>query len=179
MGDPLAYDDLCRWNPFRGRQSDFLRHRTPPPTGSPGHPGGTSEDSACTHRLDGHLRGRRTRSDPELVLTCALTPKNLADCLALLERWITKERVGSLLDESSTMGSLRRSSEVRSRCRLLESLLPQINQGVLMMNSPFPGMDPYLEQHWGGVHLNLISYAEGLLNEHLPRDLPSPGLKSA
>jgi hypothetical protein len=32
-------------------------------------------------------------------------------------------------------------------------------------------MDPYLEQHWGDVHLNLISFAEGLLNEHLPRDL--------
>src|SRR5437660_821113 len=39
------------------------------------------------------------------------------------------------------------------------------------MKSPFPGMDPYLEQHWGDVHLNLISFAEGLLNEHLPRDL--------
>jgi hypothetical protein len=39
------------------------------------------------------------------------------------------------------------------------------------MQSPFPGMDPYLEQHWGDVHLNLISYAEGLLNEQLPRDL--------
>jgi Protein of unknown function (DUF4058) len=39
------------------------------------------------------------------------------------------------------------------------------------MKSPFPGMDPYLEQHWGDVHLNLISFAEGMLNEHLPRDL--------
>jgi Protein of unknown function (DUF4058) len=39
------------------------------------------------------------------------------------------------------------------------------------MKSPFPGMDPYLEQHWGDVHLNLISHVEGLLNEHLPRDL--------
>jgi hypothetical protein len=39
------------------------------------------------------------------------------------------------------------------------------------MKSPFPGMDPYLEQHWGDVHHNLITFAQGLLNEHLPRDL--------
>ena len=39
------------------------------------------------------------------------------------------------------------------------------------MQSPFPGMDPYLEQHWGDVHHNLISFAEGWLNERLPRDL--------
>jgi hypothetical protein len=39
------------------------------------------------------------------------------------------------------------------------------------MKSPFPGMDPYLEQHWGDVHHNLITFALGLLNECLPRDL--------
>jgi hypothetical protein len=39
------------------------------------------------------------------------------------------------------------------------------------MKSPFPGMDPYLEQHWGDVHHNLITFAQGMLNEHLPRDL--------
>jgi hypothetical protein len=39
------------------------------------------------------------------------------------------------------------------------------------MDSPFPGMDPYLEQHWGDVHLHLISHAVGVLNECLPRDL--------
>src|SRR5438105_10680253 len=39
------------------------------------------------------------------------------------------------------------------------------------MKSPFPGMDPYLEQHWGDVHHNLITFAQGLLNEHLPDDL--------
>src|SRR6266702_1884018 len=39
------------------------------------------------------------------------------------------------------------------------------------MKSPFPGMDPYLEQHWGDVHHNLITFAQGLLNEHLPHDL--------
>jgi hypothetical protein len=39
------------------------------------------------------------------------------------------------------------------------------------MSSPFPGMDPYLEQHWGDVHHNLVSFAQGLLNDCLPRDL--------
>ncbi len=39
------------------------------------------------------------------------------------------------------------------------------------MQSPFPGMDPYLERHWGDVHLNLIASAQGMLNERLPRDL--------
>jgi hypothetical protein len=39
------------------------------------------------------------------------------------------------------------------------------------MNCPFPGMDPYLEQHWGDVHHNLVTFAQGMLNEHLPRDL--------
>lgn len=40
-----------------------------------------------------------------------------------------------------------------------------------MMKSPFPGMDPYLEQSWGGVHNTLIAYAQAMLNERLPRDL--------
>ena len=35
------------------------------------------------------------------------------------------------------------------------------------MTSPFPGMDPHLEQHWGDMHHNLITFAQGLLNEHL------------
>ncbi len=39
------------------------------------------------------------------------------------------------------------------------------------MRSPFPGMDPYLERHWGGVHNTLIAYAQAMLNERLPRDL--------
>jgi hypothetical protein len=39
------------------------------------------------------------------------------------------------------------------------------------MQSPFPGMDPYLEQHWGDVHHNLITFAQGMLNDRLPRDL--------
>jgi hypothetical protein len=32
-------------------------------------------------------------------------------------------------------------------------------------------MDPYLEQYWGDVHHNLITFAQGQLNERLPRDL--------
>ena len=39
------------------------------------------------------------------------------------------------------------------------------------MQSPFPGMDPYLEQHWGDVHHSLVTFAQGSLNEQLPADL--------
>ncbi len=39
------------------------------------------------------------------------------------------------------------------------------------MKSPFPGMDPYLEQHWRDVHHNLITFAQGMLNRELPADL--------
>jgi hypothetical protein len=39
------------------------------------------------------------------------------------------------------------------------------------MASPFPGMDPYLERHWGDVHARLIIYASDELNKALPRDL--------
>src|ERR1043166_5318046 len=39
------------------------------------------------------------------------------------------------------------------------------------MKSPFPGMDPYLENHWGDVHHNLVTFAQGLINERLPSDL--------
>jgi hypothetical protein len=31
--------------------------------------------------------------------------------------------------------------------------------GEATMKSPFPGMDPYLEQHWRDVHSSLIIYA--------------------
>src|SRR5205807_491439 len=37
-----------------------------------------------------------------------------------------------------------------------------------LMASPFPGMDPYLESHWGGVHQMLIVYAHDQLQERLP-----------
>ena len=39
------------------------------------------------------------------------------------------------------------------------------------MPSPFPGMDPYLEQHWGDVHHSFITYARDQLRERLPKDL--------
>jgi hypothetical protein len=39
------------------------------------------------------------------------------------------------------------------------------------MKSPFPGMDPYLEQHWLDVHHRLITYACDQLQPRLPRDL--------
>ena len=39
------------------------------------------------------------------------------------------------------------------------------------MKSPFPGMDPYLEAHWGDVHTTLIVYARNQLNAQLPDEL--------
>ena len=39
------------------------------------------------------------------------------------------------------------------------------------MKSPFPGMDPYLEKHWGDVHHSLIQYARDALQPRLPEDL--------
>src|SRR5437867_1545613 len=39
------------------------------------------------------------------------------------------------------------------------------------MRSPFPGMDPYLESHWGDVHHRLIQYACDALQPRLPEDL--------
>jgi len=39
------------------------------------------------------------------------------------------------------------------------------------MSNPFPGMDPYLEQHWRDVHHRLITYASDQLQPQLPQDL--------
>lgn len=39
------------------------------------------------------------------------------------------------------------------------------------MKSPFPGMDPYLEAHWGDVHSRLIVYSGDQLRPQLPGDL--------
>jgi Protein of unknown function (DUF4058) len=39
------------------------------------------------------------------------------------------------------------------------------------MASPFPGMDPYLEQFWGDVHHRLITYACDQLQGALPAEL--------
>ena len=40
-----------------------------------------------------------------------------------------------------------------------------------MMKSPFPGMDPYLEEFWPEVHARLIVYASNQVNRQLPEDL--------
>lgn len=39
------------------------------------------------------------------------------------------------------------------------------------MASPFPGMDPYLEQFWRDVHASLIIYARDQLQTRLPAGL--------
>lgn len=39
------------------------------------------------------------------------------------------------------------------------------------MKSPFPGMDPYLEEHWRDIHHRFLTYACDELQDHLPRDL--------
>ena len=39
------------------------------------------------------------------------------------------------------------------------------------MPSPFPGMDPYLEAHWGDVHARLVIYISEALQRGLPSDL--------
>lgn len=39
------------------------------------------------------------------------------------------------------------------------------------MNSPFPGMDPYLERFWGDIHQAFITYVRDLLQSRLPTEL--------
>jgi hypothetical protein len=39
------------------------------------------------------------------------------------------------------------------------------------MKSPFPGMDPFLELHWGDVHHRLITYMSDAIQVNLPDDL--------
>jgi Protein of unknown function (DUF4058) len=39
------------------------------------------------------------------------------------------------------------------------------------MKSPFPGMDPYLERHWGDVHSRLVIYIADALQPLLPEGL--------
>jgi Protein of unknown function (DUF4058) len=41
----------------------------------------------------------------------------------------------------------------------------------MIMKSPLPGMDPYLERHWGDVHQAVITYIRDLLQSRLPSDL--------
>jgi hypothetical protein len=40
-----------------------------------------------------------------------------------------------------------------------------------MLKSPFPGMNPYLEAHWGDIHTRLMVYSANQLNAQLPPDL--------
>src|ERR1051325_2556622 len=39
------------------------------------------------------------------------------------------------------------------------------------MNSPFPGMDPYLEGRWSDVHVSLIAHMGEVLQPRLPSEL--------
>lgn len=39
------------------------------------------------------------------------------------------------------------------------------------MQSPFPGLDPYLERHWGDVPQRVVTYACDSLQSRLPPDL--------
>src|SRR5688572_21102749 len=39
------------------------------------------------------------------------------------------------------------------------------------VKSPFPGLDPYLQRHWRGVHSAMIPYARDALTDLLPIDL--------
>ena len=39
------------------------------------------------------------------------------------------------------------------------------------MKSPFPGVDPYLEQYWGDIHTSLMVYIRDQLTDQLPSDL--------
>ena len=40
-----------------------------------------------------------------------------------------------------------------------------------MLKSPFPGMDPFLERHWTGVHAKLITYISDQLQPRVGEDL--------
>src|SRR5437016_10807612 len=37
--------------------------------------------------------------------------------------------------------------------------------------NPFPGMNPYLERHWGDIHHSIIQYARDQLSDQLPHAL--------
>ncbi len=39
------------------------------------------------------------------------------------------------------------------------------------MKSPFPGVDPYLERHWGDVHQRFVTYVCDAIQPRLPDDL--------
>lgn len=41
----------------------------------------------------------------------------------------------------------------------------------MAITSPFPGMDPWVEQRWGDMHQRLITYTADRIQGRLPRDL--------
>lgn len=43
----------------------------------------------------------------------------------------------------------------------------------MSIKSPFPGLDPFLQKHWGDVHHSLIQYTRDALQEELPDGLIS------
>jgi hypothetical protein len=42
------------------------------------------------------------------------------------------------------------------------------------MKSPFPGMDPYLEEHWRDIHHSFLTYARDDLQQRMPQSLRAP-----
>ena len=45
------------------------------------------------------------------------------------------------------------------------------SQASVMKKSPFPGMDPYIEQDWLDAHTSLITYICDQIQEQLPAEL--------
>ncbi len=46
-----------------------------------------------------------------------------------------------------------------------------VGNEIAMTKSPFPGMDPFLEQFWGDVHSRFVVYMADQINDQLPVDL--------
>src|SRR5262245_3320500 len=66
---------------------------------------------------------------------------------------------------------IRRPQREKGLMGIMEGAGSISTPGTAPMTSPFPGMDPYLEQHWGDVHSSLIIYARDQLRRKLPGDL--------
>lgn len=47
-----------------------------------------------------------------------------------------------------------------------------------MSNSPFPGMDPYLERFWRNVHHRLVTYFIRFVRELGEQDVPGMTVQS-
>src|SRR5947209_12316382 len=60
----------------------------------------------------------------------------------------------------------------RKRCGNLQKTFRSVRIfETKLMKSPFPGMDPYLEQFWPDIHASLIIYSRDQLEEQLPGSL--------